>query len=111
MVSDLPQILAEALTPLHPLIPPGTTCALLDYPSYPNLGDHLIWLGAVLYLRDRTVTSPTPPASATSTPTSSTAAYPPTRRFCSMAAAILVTFGPAISSFARRSPLGIRSGR
>ncbi|NJL01474.1 MAG: polysaccharide polymerase [Spirulinaceae cyanobacterium SM2_1_0] len=53
MVSDLPQILAEALTPLHPLIPPGTTCALLDYPSYPNLGDHLIWLGAVLYLRDR----------------------------------------------------------
>ncbi|NEQ77070.1 MAG: polysaccharide polymerase [Okeania sp. SIO2C9] len=25
-------------------------CALLDYPDYLNLGDHLIWLGSVLYL-------------------------------------------------------------
>lgn len=26
------------------------TCALLDYPSHPNIGDHLIWLGSVIYL-------------------------------------------------------------
>ncbi len=25
-------------------------CAVLDAPRYPNLGDHLIWLGSVLYL-------------------------------------------------------------
>ncbi len=27
-------------------------CALLDYPNYPNIGDHLIWLGEVFYLTD-----------------------------------------------------------
>lgn len=27
-------------------------CALLDYPDYLNLGDHLIWLGSVLYLTE-----------------------------------------------------------
>ncbi len=26
------------------------TCALLDYPDYLNLGDHLIWLGSIFYL-------------------------------------------------------------
>jgi exopolysaccharide biosynthesis predicted pyruvyltransferase EpsI len=28
------------------------TCALLDYPDYLNLGDHLIWLGSIFYLTD-----------------------------------------------------------
>jgi pyruvyl transferase EpsO len=28
----------------------GSECVLLDYPAYPNIGDHLIWLGEVLYL-------------------------------------------------------------
>lgn len=27
-----------------------TSCALLDYPAYPNIGDHLIWIGSLLYL-------------------------------------------------------------
>jgi pyruvyl transferase EpsO len=27
-------------------------CALLDYPDHLNIGDHLIWLGSVLYLTD-----------------------------------------------------------
>jgi pyruvyl transferase EpsO len=27
-------------------------CALLDYPDYLNIGDHLIWLGTVIYLTD-----------------------------------------------------------
>jgi exopolysaccharide biosynthesis predicted pyruvyltransferase EpsI len=27
-------------------------CALLDYPDYLNIGDHLIWLGTVFYLTD-----------------------------------------------------------
>ena len=27
-------------------------CALLDYPNHPNIGDHLIWLGEILYLTD-----------------------------------------------------------
>lgn len=31
-------------------------CALLDYPDYMNIGDHLIWLGTVFYLMDRAQT-------------------------------------------------------
>lgn len=27
-------------------------CALLDYPQYPNVGDHFIWLATVFYLSD-----------------------------------------------------------
>ncbi|MEC4986894.1 MAG: polysaccharide pyruvyl transferase family protein [Oscillatoria sp. PMC 1068.18] len=27
-------------------------CAFLDYPNYPNIGDHLIWLGGLFYLTD-----------------------------------------------------------
>lgn len=27
-------------------------CALLNYPNYANIGDHLIWLGAIFYLTD-----------------------------------------------------------
>ncbi len=49
----LSSTLTAALAPLAATLPPGRPCALLDYPSYPNLGDHLIWLGSLLYLRDR----------------------------------------------------------
>lgn len=28
-------------------------CILLDYPDYPNAGDHMIWLGEALYLAQR----------------------------------------------------------
>lgn len=28
------------------------SCALLNYPNYLNLGDHLIWLGTVIYFTD-----------------------------------------------------------
>lgn len=31
-------------------IPEFKSCALLDYPSYSNIGDHLIWLGSLFYL-------------------------------------------------------------
>ena len=31
-------------------LPSFRTCALLDYPDHLNAGDHLIWLGTVLYL-------------------------------------------------------------
>ena len=42
--NDLHQALAN--------IPNFKNCALLDYPNYPNIGDHLIWLGSVLYLKN-----------------------------------------------------------
>lgn len=32
-------------------LPSFSHCALLDYPSYLNLGDHLIWLGSLFYLQ------------------------------------------------------------
>ena len=28
------------------------SCALLDYPDYPNIGDHLIWIGTIFYLSE-----------------------------------------------------------
>ena len=31
-------------------VPLPQECVLLDYPAYPNIGDHVIWLGEVLYL-------------------------------------------------------------
>lgn len=40
-------------TILDPLIPEGSRVALLDYPYYTNVGDSLIWLGEVEYLRSR----------------------------------------------------------
>jgi len=33
-------------------IEPFEQCALLDYPDYLNIGDHLIWLGTVFYLKE-----------------------------------------------------------
>lgn len=38
---------------LDPLIPPGASCALLDFPNYANVGDSAIWLGQSEYLRKR----------------------------------------------------------
>jgi pyruvyl transferase EpsO len=46
--SQLKKTLQESLKPLETL----ERCILLDYPSYPNIGDHLIWLGTLFYLRD-----------------------------------------------------------
>ena len=36
---------------LRPLVPPGSRCALLDFPNYANVGDNAIWLGELAYLR------------------------------------------------------------
>lgn len=36
---------------LQPLLPPGSHCALLDFPNYANVGDNAIWLGELAYLR------------------------------------------------------------
>jgi exopolysaccharide biosynthesis protein PssK len=36
---------------LGPLVPPGSRCALLDFPNYANVGDNAIWLGELAYLR------------------------------------------------------------
>lgn len=44
----LKQGLHTALGKLEPI----EQCALIDYPEHLNLGDHLIWLGSVLYLTD-----------------------------------------------------------
>lgn len=44
---------AQIKTVLDPLIPEGSSVALLDYPYYTNVGDSLIWLGEVEYLESR----------------------------------------------------------
>jgi exopolysaccharide biosynthesis predicted pyruvyltransferase EpsI len=31
-------------------LPPQDSCVLLDYPWHLNTGDHLIWLGEVMFL-------------------------------------------------------------
>src|SRR5689334_21075490 len=36
---------------LGPLLPPGTPCALLDFPNHSNVGDSAIWLGERKWLR------------------------------------------------------------
>jgi pyruvyl transferase EpsO len=41
------QYLHEALGKINPF----EQCILLDYPDYSNIGDHLIWLGELLYLQ------------------------------------------------------------
>jgi exopolysaccharide biosynthesis predicted pyruvyltransferase EpsI len=38
---------------LGPLLPPGTRCALLDFPNHPNVGDSAIWLGERRWLGRR----------------------------------------------------------
>lgn len=42
-------------TSLDPLIPRGASCALVDFPNYPNVGDSAIWLGEQAYLKTRQV--------------------------------------------------------
>jgi pyruvyl transferase EpsO len=44
------QIVADVL---DPLIPDGSTVALLDFPNYSNVGDSAIWLGEYAYLARR----------------------------------------------------------
>ena len=43
----------KARTVLDPLIPVGASLALLDYPNNSNVGDSLIWLGEMAYLKSR----------------------------------------------------------
>jgi len=43
---------AHALGVLGALIPPGTRCALLDFPRHANVGDSAIWLGERALLDD-----------------------------------------------------------
>ena len=43
---DVKDALHQSLSVLRSL----EECALLDYPNHSNLGDHLIWLGDILYL-------------------------------------------------------------
>ncbi|MEM9770484.1 MAG: polysaccharide pyruvyl transferase family protein, partial [Cyanobacteria bacterium P01_D01_bin.73] len=45
--NDVKDVLHQALSN----IPSFSRCALLDHPSYFNIGDHLIWLGSLLYIR------------------------------------------------------------
>lgn len=49
------QLQGVARTILNPLIPNGSSVALLDYPNNPNVGDSLIWLGEIAYLKSRNV--------------------------------------------------------
>ncbi|MEO1621817.1 MAG: polysaccharide pyruvyl transferase family protein [Cyanobacteria bacterium J06632_3] len=46
--TDLQLILQKALEPLSGF----SGCALLNYPDYPNIGDHLIWAGTVMLLKE-----------------------------------------------------------
>jgi len=46
--AELRQILHQHLAPLGQL----SRCALINYPNHINIGDHLIWLGNLLYLRE-----------------------------------------------------------
>lgn len=45
-----PQKIRESLHQALGEIASFPTCALLDYPDHPNIGDHLIWLGSLIYL-------------------------------------------------------------
>ena len=45
--ADLQVTLQKAVSPLSGL----SSCALLNYPDYPNIGDHLIWAGTVMLLK------------------------------------------------------------
>ncbi|MDP2229628.1 polysaccharide pyruvyl transferase family protein [Methylotenera sp.] len=49
------ELQAKARAVLDPLIPASASVALLDYPNYSNVGDSLIWLGEMIYLRSRKI--------------------------------------------------------
>ncbi len=50
MATPQPEQLKEVLHKSLGKLEAFQECALLDYPDYPNIGDHLIGLGTVLYL-------------------------------------------------------------
>jgi len=47
-IQKIPELLHQALGSFNRF----ESCALLDYPNYLNIGDHLIWIGAILYLKN-----------------------------------------------------------
>lgn len=49
------QLKAKAAEVLDRLINKNSHCALLDFPNYSNVGDSLIWLGELNYLKSRNV--------------------------------------------------------
>lgn len=49
----LPEIQQKARTVLDSLIPNDAQIILLDYPNTTNVGDSLIWLGEIAYLKSR----------------------------------------------------------
>lgn len=52
MANSAPENLKELLHKALERLDSFEQCALLDYPDYPNIGDHLIGLGTVFYLVD-----------------------------------------------------------
>ncbi|MEA5553231.1 polysaccharide pyruvyl transferase family protein [Anabaena cylindrica UHCC 0172] len=52
MKNTTPQLIKEELHKALGQLDSFESCALLNYPDYLNLGDHLIWLGTVMYLTD-----------------------------------------------------------
>jgi pyruvyl transferase EpsO len=52
MTSITPENLRQTLQQVLANLESYPRCALLDYPDHLNIGDHLIWLGSVLYLTD-----------------------------------------------------------
>ena len=52
MIANTPQSIKEELYKALGQLDTFESCALLNYPDYLNLGDHLIWLGTVMYLTD-----------------------------------------------------------
>lgn len=52
MIFSTPESLKEELHKALGNLEKFEECALLNYPNYPNIGDHLIWLGALFYLTD-----------------------------------------------------------
>jgi exopolysaccharide biosynthesis predicted pyruvyltransferase EpsI len=52
LIANLQQ---QARKILDPIIPEGAEVVLLDYPHHSNVGDSLIWLGEITYLKSRNV--------------------------------------------------------
>lgn len=52
MTFNTPQSIKEELHKALGQLDSFKSCALLNYPDHLNLGDHLIWLGTVMYLTD-----------------------------------------------------------
>jgi pyruvyl transferase EpsO len=57
LTSDSPDLIAALSETidrtLEPLLPSGSACALIDYPSHSNVGDSAIWLGEKRWLGRR----------------------------------------------------------